>query len=104
VGDTSRQDDSLEQVLKHEAMERARRRRGESEVEVRCECMRRDCDRTFTMPADDFRRIRYEPGLYILSAEHAPTLVEEVVEQTEEYLLVRNEALFSALAAGPSSG
>jgi hypothetical protein len=64
-------------------------------LEIRCECMRADCNRTFAITAAGFRLIRGQPGLYILSAEHIPTLVEELVGRNDDYIIVRNEGLAS---------
>ncbi len=59
------------------------------EVGYVCECIETDCIELLSIPHDTFEQIRRHPREFIVVPGHEDLTVEEVVDQTPRWLVVR---------------
>jgi CheY-like chemotaxis protein len=61
--------------------------------QILCECSRRNCAKTLTVTASDYRAIRAEPAHYIVAPGHELGRVQRVVSRTGGLFVVRESEL-----------
>jgi hypothetical protein len=60
--------------------------------DVVCECGDADCNGRFSIPLEDYRRIREDATLFAMLPGHEKADVEAVVERHEGWVVVRKDA------------
>jgi hypothetical protein len=53
-----------------------------------CECGQPDCERVLAISVDEYERVRRDPRRFVVFADHVIADVEDVVEETERYVVV----------------
>jgi hypothetical protein len=61
----------------------------EHEYEFLCECSNLDCDLMLSVRLAEYERARADPAVFIVAAGHELPEIEEVVDRTDRYQLVR---------------
>ncbi len=67
-------------------------------IEVLCECGRESCTKLLTIREDDYDALRSNPLAFVLSAGHDVLAVEEVVQRTDDYVIVENHGRAAMIA------
>ena len=78
------------QILVREINERVFERdahRG-ADVELLCECAKKECGHTFAITRDDYERVRRVPTHFLVLPGHDSARIERVVARTDAYLVV----------------
>jgi hypothetical protein len=58
-------------------------------IDILCECASETCVERIVVPLPDYERIRRDPELFFVHRGHEEPDIEDVVEQTENYDVVR---------------
>jgi hypothetical protein len=58
-------------------------------IEILCECGNDACAERLEVPVGEYERVRKDPTLFLVLPGHEVAGVEDVVEQTEDYDVVR---------------
>jgi hypothetical protein len=58
------------------------------ELDIVCECANEKCTRVISVRADEYARVREHPDRFIVLRGHQVAGIEDVVETTENYLVV----------------
>jgi len=85
----------LNEVLFREVNEEIRSLTEEAEqrpMQVLCECGNETCIEELPVGPDDYERVRADGALFILASGHESPEVEEVVESTDGFNVVRKHA------------
>jgi hypothetical protein len=64
-----------------------------------CECTVDDCSETVAMTVEEYERIRQDSGLFFVLCGHEVAELEEVVEATGRYVVVRKLGAGKPVAA-----
>jgi hypothetical protein len=62
---------------------------GSNTMLVVCECGDINCTERLEVPLERYERVRSDPALFLVARGHEEAEVEEVVERTEDYDVVR---------------
>jgi hypothetical protein len=65
---------------------------GHSPMQIFCECGDLSCDDRFSVPSSKYEEIRGDATLFFVVPGHNKVGIEEVVERTEDYDVVRKLA------------
>jgi hypothetical protein len=79
------------QVLFREVNERLREMLNESVglTEFVCECSHADCIEALPLELSEYERVRSQPNQFVVTPGHEIPAIEEVVEKSDRYMLVR---------------
>jgi hypothetical protein len=61
---------------------------GEATFEIYCECANLDCIERLIVTADEYRRVRDDPTLFLVRTGHEVDDIEEVVHSNDRYDIV----------------
>lgn len=61
-------------------------------MEIVCECGHGDCVERIVVPLPSYERVRADPALFIIVPGHVVPSVEDTVEQSDGYEVVRKRA------------
>jgi hypothetical protein len=64
-----------------------------------CECMDTSCAERLSIPHDEYERIRRHPAEFVLVSGHEVPEVEEVVDRTDRWIVVRKLGAGARVAA-----
>jgi len=62
---------------------------GDATFEIYCECANLDCIERLIVTADEYRRAREDPTQFLVRSGHEVEDVEEVVQTTDRFDMVR---------------
>jgi hypothetical protein len=62
------------------------------ELDLFCECEDESCWSVVSLPAGVYARIRRESNRYVLHPDHASEVIDALVEASELYVVVRDDA------------
>ena len=54
-----------------------------------CECAQRTCSATIDLSREEYEHVRSEPILFAVAPGHEITDIEDVIERTERFFLIR---------------
>jgi hypothetical protein len=74
-------------------------RPSDGELDLICECGNTDCEQRITVRRSDYERIRSDSRQFIVVPGHETEDIEDVIEQTSGYDVVRKRAGAAAQAA-----
>jgi hypothetical protein len=63
-------------------------RQPDEPVRMVCECGRETCDRILAITLGEYQRVRSDPRQFVVVRDHVMTDVEQVVEETDRFVLV----------------
>jgi hypothetical protein len=72
----------------NEAIEEADTRPANSFIHVLCECGLEDCERVLAITRPVYERVRSDPRQFVILPSHLVSEVEEVVQESEGFLIV----------------
>ena len=67
-----------------------------------CECLNTDCSATIELPLDEYERLREDGARFFVLPGHEDPAVEDIVETTEQYVIVEKIGVASAVAESTS--
>jgi hypothetical protein len=67
-------------------------------IEVLCECGRQNCTKLLKIREDDYELLRANPIGFVLCAGHDALLVENVIQRTDDYVIVENQGRAAMIA------
>jgi hypothetical protein len=79
----------LNEALFREVNERVQALAGDGVLTIVCECGAQDCTAELRIESSAYQDIRSDPSLFAIARGHEVPDVEEVVQRTDEYDVVR---------------
>jgi hypothetical protein len=67
-----------------------------------CECLNTNCSATIELPLDEYERLREHGARFFVLPGHEDPAVEDIVEITEQYVVVEKIGVASAVAESTS--
>jgi hypothetical protein len=69
-----------------------------SDLVILCECADQDCAQRLTLQHAEYEAIRSEPTQFVVAHGHADLEIEEVVDRTERFEVVRKRGIAGQVA------